>query len=138
MSRTPAPDGLPVVEPRAGRPEVTRTDGGLVIAVRSGTGTTHVVDRFFVRRTVTDASLPLATAPAGRVGVVPTPVRTLGTLTVTAPAQLEAFATVSGDANPIHRTDLLARFVGLPGQDRARDVDLGSRDAGGPGVRRRR
>ena len=45
-----------------------------------------------------------------------TPVRTLGTLTVTAPSQLEAFATVSGDANPIHRSDLLARFVGLPGR----------------------
>ena len=45
-----------------------------------------------------------------------TPVRTLGSLTVTAPSQLEAFATVSGDANPIHRSDLLARFVGLPGR----------------------
>ena len=42
--------------------------------------------------------------------------RTLGTLTVTAPSQLETFATVSGDANPIHRSDLLARFVGLPGR----------------------
>ena len=47
---------------------------------------------------------------------MPTPVRTLGTLTITAPSQLEAFATVSGDANPIHRSDLLARFVGLPGR----------------------
>ncbi len=49
-------------------------------------------------------------------GVVATPLRTLGTLTVAAPSQLEAFATVSGDANPIHRSDLLARFVGLPGR----------------------
>ena len=110
------PHDLPMVEPRANRPEVTRTDGGLVICVQSGTGTTHVVDRFFVRRTVTDASLPLATAPAGRAGVVPAAVRTLGKLSVTAPAQLEAFATVSGDANPIHRSDVLARFVGLPGR----------------------
>ncbi len=73
-------------------------------------------DRFFVRRTVLDPSLPAATAPDELEGVVSTPVRTLGTLTVAAPSQLEAFATVSGDANPIHRSDLLARFVGLPGR----------------------
>ena len=79
-------------------------------------GTTDVTDRFFVRRAVVDPALPAATAPDGRSGVVSTPVRTLGTLTVTAPSQLEAFATVSGDANPIHRSDLLARFVGLPGR----------------------
>ncbi len=100
----------------AGRPELTRADGGLVITVDSRVGTTEVTDRFFVRRAVIDPALPAATSPDGRSGVVATPVRTLGSLTVTAPSQLEAFATVSGDANPIHRSDLLARFVGLPGR----------------------
>ncbi len=100
----------------AGEPELTRVDGGLVIAIDSQAGTAHVTDRFFVRRSVVDPSLPSASSPEARVGVVATPVRTLGTLTVTAPSQLEAFATVSGDANPIHRSDLLARFVGLPGR----------------------
>ena len=97
-------------------PELTRADGGLVITVDSRLGETAVTDRFFVRRAVVDPALPSATAPEERTGVVPTPVRTLGTLTVSAPSQLEAFAVVSGDANPIHRSDLLARFVGLPGR----------------------
>ncbi len=100
----------------ADAPEVTRADGGLVITVDSRADDMDVTDRFFVRRTVIDPALPAATAPESRVGVIATPVRTLGTLTVSAPSQLEAFATVSGDANPIHRSDLLARFVGLPGR----------------------
>ncbi len=97
-------------------PQVARTDGGLVITVQSQAQEAEVTDRFFVRRTIVDDELPVAVIPTAREGVVPTPVRTLGTLTVTAPSQLEAFATVSGDANPIHRSDLLARFVGLPGR----------------------
>ncbi len=88
----------------------------MVITVEARAGATTVSDRFFVRRTVVDPAIPAATSPTAREGVVATPVRTLGTLTVTAPTQLEAFATVSGDANPIHRSDVLARFVGLPGR----------------------
>ncbi len=73
-------------------------------------------DRFFVRRAVVDAELPAA-GPADELDdVVTTPVLTLGTLSVTAPSRLETFATVSGDANPIHRSDVLARLVGLPGR----------------------
>jgi fatty acid synthase len=108
--------GLPPGSPQATAPEVARTDGGLVVTVRSGTPTAHVVDRFFVRRSAVDGGLPVAAARPDRPDVVPTPVRALGSLTVTAPLQLEAFATVSGDANPIHRSDVLARFVGLPGR----------------------
>ncbi|HYN57887.1 MAG TPA: fatty acid synthase subunit beta domain-containing protein [Motilibacterales bacterium] len=100
----------------AGRPELTRADGGLVITVDSRVGAVAVSDRFFVRRAVLDPAIPAASAPEARPGVVATPVRTLGTLTVTAPSRLEAFAVVSGDANPIHRSNLLARFVGLPGR----------------------
>ena len=100
----------------AGEPQLSRVDGGLVITVDSEVDSSTVTDRFFVRRAVIDPSIPDATAPGARAGVVATPVRTLGSLTVTAPSQLEAFATVSGDANPIHRSDLLARFVGLPGR----------------------
>jgi fatty acid synthase len=100
----------------AARPELSRVEGGLVITVDSRVGASTVSDRFFVRRTVLDPAVPAATAPDELGGVVSTPVRTLGTLTVAAPSQLEAFATVSGDANPIHRSDLLARFVGLPGR----------------------
>lgn len=108
----PDPGGDVVVS----RPVVARADGGLVITVDSRIGATAVTDRFFVRRSVLDPALEAATAPEPRAGVVPTPIRTLGALTVTAPGQLEAFAVVSGDANPIHRSDLLARFVGLPGR----------------------
>ncbi len=100
----------------AGEPRLSRVDGGLVITVDSQMDAATVTDRFFVRRAVIDPSIPDATAPGARERVVATPVRTLGSLTVTAPSQLEAFATVSGDANPIHRSDLLARFVGLPGR----------------------
>ena len=106
----------PLARAAAGEPQLSRVDGGLVITVDSEVDSATVTDRFFVRRAVIDPSIPDATAPGDRAGVVATPVRTLGTLTVTAPSQLEAFATVSGDANPIHRSDLLARFVGLPGR----------------------
>jgi fatty acid synthase len=97
-------------------PEVTRADGGLVVTVASRSGSAEVLDRFFVRRTLVDPRLPAATPPVAVEGVHPTPIRTLGTLTVTAPSRMEAFASVTGDANPIHRSDLLARFVGLPGR----------------------
>lgn len=98
------------------QPALSRTDGGLVITVDSSASGSAVTDRFFVRRSVLDPELPVATAPAALDGVVSTPVRTLGRLTVTAPSRLETFATVSGDANPIHRSDVLARLVGLPGR----------------------
>ncbi len=100
------------------RPEVHRTDGGLVISVASRAAGSSVRDRFFVRRTRVDQGLPVAPAPASAEpgGTVTTPARSLGTLTLRAPHRLESFATVSGDANPIHRSDLLARLVGLPGR----------------------
>ena len=41
---------------------------------------------------------------------------TLGSLVVPAPQRLEEFAQITGDRNPIHRSDALARFVGLPGR----------------------
>ncbi len=113
ISTSPPTEADPV---RVGVPGLSRTDGGLVVEVDSRAPGAVVTDRFFVRRSTVDPSLPTATMPQPRAGVVATPVRTLGILTVTAPTQLEAFATVSGDANPIHRSDLLARFVGLPGR----------------------
>ena len=97
-------------------PELGRTDGGLVITVPAAAEGTAVLDRFFVRRTLVDDALPLAEAVGPEHEVLPTPVRTLGTLTVTAPRNLDTFATVSGDPNPIHRSDLVARLVGLPGR----------------------
>jgi hypothetical protein len=75
------------VAPGADRPSLARADGGLVITVDSRGGSATVSDRFFVRRAVIDTSLPVATARAERAGVVATPLRTLGTLTVTAPSQ---------------------------------------------------
>ncbi len=99
-------------------PQVQRTEGGLVIGVESSTAEGAVRDRFFVRRTAVDPTLPVVPAadPADLPATTSTPTRTLGTRIITAPGRLESFATVSGDANPIHRSDLLARLVGLPGR----------------------
>lgn len=97
-------------------PQVARAEGGLVVEVASQAAGTEVVDRFFVRRTQVDPALPPAGPPAAADGVVDTPVRTLGRLVVTAPQRLEAFASITADPNPIHRSDALARFVGLPGR----------------------
>ncbi|MGB7982097.1 MAG: fatty acid synthase subunit beta domain-containing protein, partial [Candidatus Nanopelagicales bacterium] len=102
--------------------QVHGTDGGLVIGVESRAAGNSVRDQFFVRRVAVDETRPVIPAsdaanPAGATGTPNgTPIRTLGTLTIPAPSRLESFATVSGDANPIHRSDLLARFVGLPGR----------------------
>ncbi|HEX6888530.1 MAG TPA: fatty acid synthase subunit beta domain-containing protein, partial [Candidatus Nanopelagicales bacterium] len=102
--------------PRALPPMVTRADGGLVLTVDAVADGVRITDRFLVRRAAVDAAIPAAVAAAPRAGVAATPPRTLGTRTVLAPSRLESFATVSGDPNPIHRSDLLARLVGLPGR----------------------
>jgi fatty acid synthase len=108
--------GTESADPQVSEPSVSRTDGGIVVDVRSTADSLAVHDRFFVRRSVVDQDLPAA-GPADELDdVVSTPVLTLGTLVVTAPRRLETFATVSGDANPIHRSDVLARMVGLPGR----------------------
>ncbi|MFV0318203.1 MAG: fatty acid synthase subunit beta domain-containing protein, partial [Microthrixaceae bacterium] len=58
------------------------------------------------------AAEPTTSAP----GAVGTPVRTLGSQVFRAPVDLERFAEVTGDPNPIHRSDVFARFCGLPGR----------------------
>jgi fatty acid synthase len=103
-------------EPRALPPMVTRTEAGLVLTVDALADGWRVTDRFLVRQPSVDAAVPVLRPRAAASAVVPTPTRTLGTRTVTAPQRLESFATVSGDPNPIHRSDLLARLVGLPGR----------------------
>ncbi len=49
-------------------------------------------------------------------GWVQTPRHFLARRNVAAPRNPEAFAAVSGDANPIHRSELVARLAGLPGR----------------------
>ena len=83
-----------------------------------------VRDEFLVRERVGSEGRPDAEegVPAHGVeapfddgqGWVPTPRRSLGHRRVAAPQHPEAFAAVSGDANPIHRSDLVARLAGLP------------------------
>ncbi len=102
--------------PSVDRPTITRTDRGHLVTVRSTAGGLAVRDGFFVRRALVDRSLPLETVVERAQEHIDTPRRTLGRLTLTAPRHLESFAMVSGDLNPIHRSDALARMVGLPGR----------------------
>ena len=52
----------------------------------------------------------------GSIGWVPTERHHMGTTTRRSPRHPEQYGRVSGDLNPIHRSDLLARFTGLPGR----------------------
>lgn len=99
-------------------------DAGTRIEVRSTVhapdGELVTADDTFLLRDVELGGIPdeLATGAEGDAagdepGVRERPRLTLGTRTVTAPRSMDAFAAISGDHNPIHRSTLVARLAGL-------------------------
>ncbi len=75
---------------------------------------THLVERFAIRGRVTSSQAP-EPAPdfTGGADIVDVPRALLRQVTVTAPADMTAFATVSGDFNPIHTSYAAAALSGL-------------------------
>lgn len=106
---------------RASVRSVQATDLGRVVTVdvtvRDGdTTVATLVERFCVRGRPGRADAGEPVLAGGRlegVDVHPTPRRTRAEGTVTAPADLRAFAAVSGDHNPIHTSTAAARLAGL-------------------------
>jgi fatty acid synthase len=106
---------------RASVRSVEATDLGRVVTVdvtlAEGEATVAtLVERFCVRGRpgAADAGEPVRAGGRLRDAEVrPTPRRTRAEATVTAPADLRAFAAVSGDHNPIHTSTAAARLAGL-------------------------
>ena len=104
------------------RPElVADTEVGRVIAVAVTVETTDgirvatLTERFAIRGRTGDAQLadPVSAGGAVTDEITDTPRRSRGTSTVIAPLDMRAFATVSGDHNPIHTSAAAARLAGL-------------------------
>ena len=74
-----------------------------------------LTERFAIRGRTGDAELADPVSAGGTVAgeISDTPRRSRGTATVTAPLDMRAFATVSGDHNPIHTSAAAARLAGL-------------------------
>ncbi|CAN5270651.1 type I polyketide synthase [soil metagenome] len=94
---------------------VAETESGRVVEVQvelaaAGEVFGRLVERFAIRGRVGTAEL---TAPATPQHI-PTPRRTRARATITAPADMAAFAEVSGDHNPIHTSPAAAALAGLP------------------------
>lgn len=106
---------------RASLRSVEATDLGRVVTVdvevrQDDATVATLVERFCVRGRPGDADAGEPVRAGGRledVEVHPTPRRTRAEGTVTAPADLRAFAAVSGDHNPIHTSTAAARLAGL-------------------------
>lgn len=86
--------------------------GGYHLTAVAGDGHWTATDTFFIRQPHSDLA-PVST-PAN--DWIDTPHLRLASLTRTAPESLDSFAAVTGDLNPIHRSDALGRLVGLPGR----------------------
>jgi fatty acid synthase len=74
------------------------------------------------RSTTIEEVPPAETSDAGADAVAPDdrvtkdrPAHRYGAITVRAPESMDRFATISGDLNPIHRSELVARLVGFEG-----------------------
>lgn len=93
--------------------ECADAPGGFTITTRAMLDGYITTDTFYVAQ-------PAEFGPGQQrddaIGWVDSPHLKLGELTVAAPRRLESFARVTGDLNPIHRSDVLARFAGLPGR----------------------
>ena len=87
--------------------------GGFTLTTEAADGRWTSTDTFFVRQ---PQSEPPVTLAAPDLGWHDTGHLLLGKVDHAAPTDLDAFALVTGDLNPIHRCDALARFVGLPGR----------------------
>ncbi len=70
----------------------------------------------FLIRSAAPTGAPIEPAAAVPEGWKETPRHHLGTAIRYAPRHPEVFAELSGDFNPIHRSDLVARMAGLPGR----------------------
>ncbi|MCH9815947.1 MAG: SDR family NAD(P)-dependent oxidoreductase, partial [Actinomycetia bacterium] len=99
-------------------PAITAAVGGVTATVVSEvtfeTQTTTITDTFFISRPSQQSEGNPATEDTAAPTWTTTPNRTLGEVRAAAPADLYPFAQITGDYNPIHRSDLLARFCGLP------------------------
>jgi fatty acid synthase len=113
------------VPPAPGRPPVSaeivahdHVPAGRRIHTRSVVGDHLVQDVFLLRgrgaEAGDDAELPVDPRSVPRW--VPTERHHLAMATRRSPRHPERYGQVSGDLNPIHRSDLLARFTGLPGR----------------------
>ena len=81
-------------------------DGELIALLR---------ERFAIRGRATGSAVPSAPEPAGGTGreTAPAARRLLRRVTVTAPADMTAFARVTGDFNPIHTSYHAAKVAGM-------------------------
>ncbi|HQR79303.1 MAG TPA: DUF1729 domain-containing protein [Actinomycetota bacterium] len=94
---------------------VTGAARGYRISTRAAAAGARSTDTFFVRQ---PGGAPSTTEVSENPGTAwqDTPSLLLGAITQTAPALLDTFARVTGDLNPIHRSELVARLAGLPGR----------------------
>ncbi len=105
-------------DPGADGAEITSDANGAagrVIETRTRSGAATSVDTFLVRNP-NPSGTPVEPTPSVPEGWSETPVEHLGHRVIFAPRNPEVFAELSGDFNPIHRSNLLARVAGLPGR----------------------
>ncbi|MDF0531021.1 DUF1729 domain-containing protein [Tsukamurella sp. 8F] len=107
--------------------DVTATELGTVvtvdIAVRtsgtngSGTPVVRMTERFAIRGRTGSAELtdPKPAGGARGATATETPRKRIRQVVVTAPVDMNGFAAVSGDHNPIHTSGVAAALAGLPG-----------------------
>ena len=122
VARVPA-DG-DALEVGATLRSVEETELGRVVTVqvdvRAASGdVATLVERFCVRGRPGSADAGEPARAGGRLDgadVHPTPRRTRAEATLSAPSDLRAFATVSGDHNPIHLYPVTAKALGFPRQ----------------------
>ncbi|WP_460846154.1 fatty acid synthase subunit beta domain-containing protein [Nocardioides ultimimeridianus] len=95
--------------------DVTDTEVGRVATVEVAIGEARLTERFAIRGRTTKTPLTDPAVAGGAEEVAQTTRRTRGRVTVTAPTDLNAFAQVTGDHNPIHTSTAVARLAGLGG-----------------------
>ncbi len=94
--------------------DVNGPAGRLIRTSASATGVTS--EDTFLIRSAAPTGAPIEPTAAVPEGWKETPLHHIGTATQHAPRHPEVFAELSGDFNPIHRSDLVARMAGLPGR----------------------
>ncbi|WP_460854079.1 fatty acid synthase subunit beta domain-containing protein [Nocardioides montaniterrae] len=95
--------------------DVRDTEVGRVASVAVRVGGVLLTERFAIRGRTSTAKLADPAGAGGVAEVAPAERRSRGRVTVTAPTDLRPFAEVTGDHNPIHTNDAVARLAGLRG-----------------------
>ncbi|HJQ06545.1 MAG TPA: acyltransferase domain-containing protein, partial [Nocardioides sp.] len=95
--------------------DVSDTEVGRVATVEVAIGDARLTERFAIRGRTTKTPLTDPAVAGGATDVAQTTRRTRGRVTVSAPTDLNAFAQVTGDHNPIHTSTAVARLAGLGG-----------------------